>query len=162
VFKHRPAQAESGDRGANSGSSRGRRGRGGSGGGATAPKNGLGSAGTHAITEDVRNALAQIAKSTVPHTDTASITVPEVEPGVAEQAVEAAAEAAVEILDIPVTKAPRGQRKISTKDAEQILGSVLEALPEPSQPGTGRGRRSRRAGSAGAVVTPETPDSPVE
>jgi ribonuclease E len=85
-----------------------------------------------------------------------------VEPGVAEQAVEAAAEAAVEILDIPVTKASRGQRKISTKDAEQILGSVLEALPEPSQPGTGRSRRSRRAGSAGAVVTPETPDSPVE
>ncbi|MGE3194000.1 MAG: ribonuclease E/G [Microbacteriaceae bacterium] len=160
VFKHRPAQAETGDRGPSGGSSRGRRGRGGSGGGTTAPKNGLGSAGTHAITEDVRNALAQIAKSTVPHTDTASITVPEVEPTVAEQAVGAAAEAAVEILDIPVAKAPRGQRKISTQDAEQILGSVLEALPEPSQPGTGRSRRSRRAGSAGAVVTPETPDSP--
>ena len=110
----------------------------------------------------MRNALAQIAKSTVPHTDTASITVPEVEPTVAEQAAGAAAEAAVEILDIPVAKAPRGQRKISTQDAEQILGSVLEALPEPSQPGTGRSRRSRRAGSAGAVVTPETPDSPVE
>ncbi len=33
-------------------------------------KNGHGSNGTHAITEDVRNALAQIAKSTVPHADT--------------------------------------------------------------------------------------------
>ena len=105
----------------------------------------------------MRNALAQIAKSTVPHTDTASIQVQDAEPTVVEAAAEAAAEAAVEILDIPVAKAPRGQRKISTQDAEQILGSVLEALPEPAQPGTGRSRRSRRAGSAGAVVTPETP-----
>jgi ribonuclease E len=160
VFKHRAAQPENGERGgANGGSSRGRRGRGGSGGGATAAKNGHGSAGTHAITEDVRNALAQIAKSTVPHTDTASIPVQDADPTVAEQAAGAAAEAAVEILDIPVAKAPRGSRKISTKDAEEILGSVLEALPEPSQPGTGRGRRSRRAGSSGAVVTPG--DSPV-
>jgi ribonuclease E len=154
VFKHRAQQVEGGDRGGNGGgSSRGRRGRGGSGGAATAPKNGHGSAGTHAITEDVRNALAQIAKSTVPHTDTASITIPDAEPGVVEQAAGAAAEAAVEILDIPVAKASRGQRKISTQDAEQILGSVLEALPEPAQPGTGRSRRSRRAGSAGAVVS---------
>lgn len=156
VFKHRAQQPE-GDRGGNGnggGSSRSRRGRGGAGG--AAPKNGHGSAGTHAITEDVRNALAQIAKSTVPHTDTASITVPEPEPTKAEQAAEAAAEAAVEILDIPVAKAPRG-RKMSTQDAEQILGSVLEALPEPAPPGAGRTRRSRRAGSSGAVVTPEVP-----
>ena len=55
VFKHRAAQPENGERSANGGSSRGRRGRGGSGGGAPAPKNGHGSAGTHAITEDVRN-----------------------------------------------------------------------------------------------------------
>ncbi|MGN6503440.1 MAG: ribonuclease E/G, partial [Pseudolysinimonas sp.] len=153
VFKHRAQPAEEpGGRGA--GSSRGRRGRGGSGGAGAAPKNGHGSAGTHAITEDVRNALAQIAKSTVPHTE--SITVPEPEATKAELAAEAAAEAAVEILDIPVAKAPRGPRKISTQDAEQILGSVLEALPEPSQPGSGRSRRSRRAGSAGNVVTPDS------
>jgi ribonuclease E len=158
VFKHRAQQVEGNDRGgdrgpAASGSSRGRRGRGGSATGTTAPKNGHGSTGTHAITEDVRNALAQIAKSTVPHTDTASISVPDADPGVVEQAAGAAAEAAVEILDIPVTKASRSQRRITTQDAEQILDSVLEALPEPSQPGTGRARRSRRAGSAGAVVT---------
>jgi len=30
---------------------------------------------------------------------------------------------------------------------------VLEALPEPKQPGQGRSRVSRRAGSAGAVVS---------
>jgi len=161
VFKHRAPQSENGDRGADrgtGGSSRGRRGRGGASAPATAPKNGHGSAGTHAITEDVRNALAQIAKSTVPHTDTASIAVvQDAEPTVAEQAAGAAAEAAVEILEIPVAKSSRGQRKISTSDAEQILGSVLEALPEPAPPGTGRSRRSRRASSSGAVVTPETP-----
>ncbi|MEO5919798.1 MAG: hypothetical protein ABIQ01_01510, partial [Pseudolysinimonas sp.] len=67
---------------------------------------------------------------------------------------------AVEILDIPVAKGSRSQRRISTQDAEQILGSVLEALPEPSEPGTGRGRRSRRAGSSGAVVS--TGDAPAE
>jgi ribonuclease E len=165
VFKHRAQQVEGGDRAgsasgnvAGGGSSRGRRGRGGSGGATNAPKNGHGSTGTHALTEDVRNALAQIAKSTVPHTDTASITVTQdAEPTQVEQAAGAAAEAAVEILEIPVAKVPRGQRKVSTHDAEQILGSVLEALPEPAQPGTGRARRSRRAGSAGAVVTPDAP-----
>jgi ribonuclease E len=159
VFKHRPAQNEGADRGNGGGSSRGRRGRGGA--AAAGPKNGHGSTGTHAITEDVRNALAQIAKSTVPHTDTASIAavVGDAPEGRVEQAAEAAAEAAVEILDIPVTKTARATRKISTKDAEEILGSVLEALPEPASPGSGRGRRSRRAGSAGAVVTPETPPS---
>ena len=57
------------------------------------------------------------------------------------------------ILDIPVVKQPRQQRKVSTQDAEQILGSVLEALPEPKQPGQGRSHVSRRAGSAGQVVS---------
>jgi ribonuclease E len=117
------------------------------GGGAAASggvKNGVGGSGTHAITEDVRNALARVAKSTV-HTDTAAIEV--VEPSKAEEASVAAAEAAVAILDIPVTRAPRTPRKISTKDAEQILDSVLEALPEPKQPGQGRSRVSRRASS---------------
>jgi ribonuclease E len=156
VFKHRAPQNDNGgDRGNGGGSTRGRRGRG---GGAGAAKNGHGSSGTHAITEDVRNALAQIAKSTVPHTDTVPAAI-DAEPGTVEQAAEAAAEAAVEILDIPVKKSARAPRRISTEDAEEILGSVLEALPEPSSPGTGRGRRSRRAGSSGAVVTPEVPEA---
>ncbi|HWH25895.1 MAG TPA: Rne/Rng family ribonuclease [Pseudolysinimonas sp.] len=193
VFKHRTQTVETP---ASSGSSRNRRGRGGSGNApnpTTAPKNGHGSNGTHALTEDVRNALAQIAKSTVPHTESdaesgnaaanseattvsAASTVQSATPESAptesetstaasspaplvpehssqvEAAVEAAAEAAVEILEIPVANTSRAQRRISTQDAEQILDSVLEALPEPSQ--AGRGRRSRRAGSAGAVVTP--------
>ena len=59
----------------------------------------------------------------------------------------------VDILDIPVSKAPRAGRRMNNRDAEQILDSVLEALPEPKQPGQGRSRTSRRAGSAGAVVS---------
>ena len=74
----------------------------------------------------------------------------------AEAQSEAAREAApesVEILDIPVVKTQRATRRVSNQDAEQILDSVLDALPEPKLPGQGRGRTSRRASSAGAVVS---------
>jgi len=164
------------------------------------------SAGTHAITEDVKNALAKIAASTIAPTDTSSIPVitPEVAeaeakkaevkaeanaevPGSASKSAEkqkaadskperkssgrrtkatadataessgtaepsSEEEAVVEILDIPVKKSPRTPRKISPQDAEVILDSVLDALPEPKQPGQGRGRVSRRASSAGIVT----------
>jgi ribonuclease E len=151
---------------------------------------------THAITADVKNALAQIAASTIAHdapaaesapaavtaplietasvsetatapsttdaapTETKSAPVaepaaqqPAAEPTVVEEASIAAAEAAVEILDIPVTKGSRGPKRISTEDATQILDSVLGALPEPKLPGQGRSRTSRRASSAGTVHT---------
>jgi len=165
VFKHRspePIGSSAGSQGGSS-SSRGRRGRGGSGGqgSQSSVKNGVGSTGTHAITEDVRNALAQIAKSTVPHTDhERDAAEGEPKTGIVQNRIEeaagAAAEAAVEILDIPVpvVKGSRSSRRISTQDAEHILGSVLGALPEPKEPGQGRARASRRASSAGAVVTP--------
>jgi ribonuclease E len=145
VFKHRSPVGENPGGSTSGGSSRSRRGRGGGSGNAPASsgvKNGVGGAGTHAITEDVKNALAQIAKSTV-HVDEAPA------------AVEApATEVAVEILDIPVQKAPRAPRRVSPTDAESILGSVLEALPEPSAPGTGRARRGSRRASTGGTVTP--------
>ena len=152
VFKHRaPAGDNPGGSNSSGGSSRSRRGRGGGGGGAPATsgvKNGVGGAGTHAITEDVKNALAQIAKSTVhvdgePHTgaiETVAVATPEPEP-------------TVEILDIPVQKAPRASRRVNPADAESLLGSVLEALPEPKQPGQGR-RGSRRASTGGTVTPP--------
>jgi ribonuclease E len=139
---------------------------------AAAPKNGA-SSGTHAITEDVRHALAQIAASTVvvnPETSTSAAVSP-IAPVVAAEASAAPVVTAtvdkattdvgamtVEILDIPVVKGTRNQRRISTHDAEQILDSVLDALPEPKQPGQGRGRISRRAGSAGAVVSAPVSD----
>ena len=155
VTKHRPqVQTEQPSTGGRRGRGKGGSSSGGNGNGnnqggsaSTAPKNGNG-AQTHAITEDVRHALAQIATATVPHAETPTeaietVTAPEV--------AVAAAESAVAILDIPVQK-QRNQRRISTKDAESILDSVLEALPEPKQAGQGR-RTSRRAGSAGAVVS---------
>ncbi|MBG6054507.1 ribonuclease E [Salinibacterium sp. CAN_S4] len=132
-----------------------------------AVKNGMGSAGTHAITEDVRNALARVAASTVTHTTEIPVqqaaaseakAAPEQpraeEQSKAEEASVAAAEAAVAILDIPVKKNSRSPRKISTHDAEQILDSVLDALPEPKQAGQGRSRVSRRVSSP--VITTES------
>jgi ribonuclease E len=179
VFKHRQESngaqqpsAQSGQGGSTS--SRGRRGRGGSGGVppvSTAPKNGHGPGGTHAITDDVRNALAQIAKSTVPHGDLAEhgavtgvvtervghpMTVVEAPVAAGETAADPAGTQSVEILDIPLpaSTSPRGSRRVTSQDAEQLLDSVLGALPEPKQPGHGRARGSRRASSAGVVVTP--------
>jgi ribonuclease E len=177
-----------------------RRGRGGKGGdsGRNASGNGAASKNgaavvTHAITEDVKSALAQIAASTIVPVaeaapaaaapaaaaadsgaqrrsdsapDTARVELPtaSVDAGAedapetpAEAASVAAAEAAMAILDIPVKKGTRPQRRISTKDAEDILDSVLDALPEPKQPGQGRSRRPRRASSAGTTVTTTTP-----
>ena len=134
-------------------SSRGRRGTrriGRRSGLAESVKNGVGSTGTHAITEDVRNALAQIAKSTVaapraracrargrrrpsrPTRPAASS-----RPGRVEHPRD----------DTPSRSStsrsrreglPRRRAAISTQDAEQLLGSVLGALPEPKQPGQGR------------------------
>ena len=162
VTKHRQ-QTQTAQPEQSGSSRRNRRGGGGNGGGSTpAPtvKNGVGSAGTHAITEDVRNALARVASVTV-HTDAVPETAPVVEsPRVEpvetsrdEAPAVAPAEIPIAILDIPVAKQPRQARRISTHDAEQILDSVLDALPEPKQPGQGRGRVSRRAGSAGQVVS---------
>jgi len=180
VTKHRPqtqsAQPEQ------TGGRRNRRGSGGNGngnggGGSTPPaaptvKNGMGSAGTHAITEDVRNALARVASVTVAHTtEIPIIVVPDAETPAAQApaaeaktappapAVEVVEDSPVAILDIPVSSKARQPRKISTQDAEQILDSVLDALPEPKQPGQGRGRGSRRAGSAGQVVSAPTGDN---
>ena len=76
-----------------------------------------------------------------------------------EEVVATVAEAAIAILDIPLNQQVRAPRKISTKDAEQILDSVLDALPEPRLPGQGRGRVTRRASSAGTVTVAKTGDS---
>ncbi|WP_369813602.1 Rne/Rng family ribonuclease [Frigoribacterium sp. RIT-PI-h] len=60
-------------------------------------------------------------------------------------------DATVAILDIPVAPTRREPRRISSQDAEQLLDSVLGALPEPKQPGQGRSR-SRRASSQGTTA----------
>ncbi|MFF1879088.1 Rne/Rng family ribonuclease [Leifsonia sp. NPDC058230] len=62
----------------------------------------------------------------------------------------------VTLLDIPVVTAPANRRP-KAKDAEQLLDSVLEALPQPKQPGQGRSRSRRvsTAAIAGGSVAPE-------
>lgn len=62
----------------------------------------------------------------------------------------------IAILDIPVEIAPRQNRAVSSKAAEELLGSVLEALPQPKQPGQGRSR-SRRVSTAALSTTPVVP-----
>ncbi|RKR74597.1 ribonuclease E [Frondihabitans australicus] len=69
------------------------------------------------------------------------------------QATVTAPDATVAILDIPVAKIERQPRRVSARDAEQILEGVLGALPEPKQPGQGR-NRSRRASTGGTVAAP--------
>ncbi|MFB2583613.1 Rne/Rng family ribonuclease [Herbiconiux liukaitaii] len=229
----------------NGGSAGGRRGRGGSGNGsngyANGSSNGSGNGSgahptvaPHAITDDAKNALAQIAASTIAAaqaglqpgapqgaakseaTDAASApvetapdaqqTAPEpeqsaaaAEPQVSEQSAPSAEKAstassrrrksrhskgddeskaasaaqatadpasadpapadppAIEILDIPVTKVSRAPR-VTAPEASHLLDSVLDALPEPKQPGQGRSR-SRRVSTAAVSAPVESPES---
>jgi len=76
----------------------------------------------HQITDDARNAIAQIAKSTVGHASTPA----------ADQTA-------------PAAKTPRGAKK-TAKEKPEILDSVLAALPEPSAPGTSKRRRRASSG----------------
>ncbi|GAB3130541.1 Rne/Rng family ribonuclease [Glaciibacter psychrotolerans] len=129
--------------------------------GVEAPK---GSNGTHGITEDAKHALALIAASTITHTGSIPVvaagarTEPTSETqgaAVAKAPVDAPPASvveteseSVEILDIPVRKSQRNKRPVSKQVTDQLLDSVLEALPEPKQPGQGRSR-SRRVTTAG-------------
>jgi ribonuclease E len=75
---------------------------------------------THQITDDARQAIAQIAKSTV---------------GVGAKATEA---------DATTAKKPRRSRagSVDTAEVPKILDTVLAALPEPPAPGKSKRRRS--------------------
>ncbi|WP_420366774.1 Rne/Rng family ribonuclease [Curtobacterium sp. L3-7] len=64
------------------------------------------------------------------------------------------ADTTVAILDIPVAVTKREPRK--APDADSLLDSVLQALPEPKQPGQGRAR-SRRV-SSGSISAPASAD----
>ena len=99
----------------------------------------------HPIPEGAKNALAQIAASTLGHTT--------------EEHVDAESAEVLEILDIPVVKSGRGRKpRVSAENAEVILENVLEALPEPKAAGQGRGR-SRRVSTAN-ISTGEGSPSP--
>lgn len=92
-----------------------------------------------------RSSAKQPAQQAVPATDASA---------------ERSADQVVEILDIPipVTKQPRTRPAVDPSAAEQLLGSVLESLPEPPAPGT-RKRASRRA-TTGTITAAPTGDAP--
>ncbi|BDZ66441.1 Rne/Rng family ribonuclease [Agromyces mangrovi Wang et al. 2018] len=139
-----------------------RRGRGGGGGGngggqsqqggGKGEQKSNGHTGTHGITEDAKHALAQIAASTLAHErheeDAPAVAEAETSQGspAAPPAEESAPER-VQILDIPVEGQSRPKRRLPDADAEHLLGSVLDALPQPKQPGEGRAK-SRRVTTA--------------
>jgi len=160
VTRHRAPQQQS-----EPGQGRRSRGKGGNGNNANGNSTGGGNqqqtqqrppqgGGTHAITDDARNALATIAARTVHHEATPTGTIAVVE----HHEDPTPPDAPVEILDIPVPKKSRRSRGGAAPEEKQLLDSVLEALPEPKQPGQGRTRGSRRAGSAGAVVSAPVTD----
>lgn len=183
VVRHRQGSDTAANGGGIGGSSGRRRGGSGNGGGGNGGgQNGSGRGGSpktgtttaaHAITDDVSRAVAAIAAKTVHHDApaTGAIELPELTSGTAtasaaDTVVETAtaastapAEAAtLEILDIPVTKKPaRGRAPIDATTADQLLGSVLESLPEPPAPGT-RKRASRRV-SSGTITTQGATDA---
>ena len=99
----------------------------------------------HGIPEGAKNALAQIAASTLHHNDEHDDHLD-------------SHEEIIEILDIPVIKQRRG-REVPSKQADEILENVLEALPEPKASGQGRGRGRGRRVSTGPISTSETGDS---
>ena len=64
------------------------------------------------------------------------------------------------ILDIPLAGHAEQKPRVDRAQAQEILGSVLDALPEPKQPGQGRARRRvTTAGLTGGVV-PQQTDEP--
>jgi ribonuclease E len=168
------------------GGRRGRKGPASGGQGSTAPRSTPASSnGTHAITEEMRRALAQVAASTVhpdhahvdsapdaPAADTATDAPVEAAPkrsgrsrgsrgsGGGKAAADAPTEPeapAIDLPDLDSEPADRPARRVKPKDAEQILDAVLDALPEPPQPGQGRSRVSRRATSSGSGIITSGP-----
>ena len=96
--------------------------------------------GTHAITEDAKNALAAIAASTIGHVDEtkAEVTAPEAQQH----------SAGKPLLDLPEpVVAPIVP--VADEAVEALLETVLEALPEPKAPGTSRQKRRRATRPAG-------------
>ncbi|MGI0520537.1 Rne/Rng family ribonuclease [Microbacterium maritypicum] len=160
VVKHRSSNSNGGGNSNGNGQS-GRRQRG-NGGNSNSNGNGQSQSApaapavTHSITEGAKSALAQIAASTI---------APTAE-GAAQEAetVDVAAEApAAAERPKKARKKRGGDRKGPKTPAEQLLDSVLDALPEPKAPGQGRGRR--RVSTAALTGTPVSvnnePSAPV-
>ncbi|WP_353809966.1 Rne/Rng family ribonuclease [Agromyces sp. SYSU T00194] len=154
IAKHRSSQQPERRRGRGGGGNAG--GNGGNGGGqppqgARSEQKSNGHAGTHGITEDAKHALAQIAASTLAHErqEEAAAAAEQVAAATVAEPVSAEPQPSesVQILDIPVEGGSRRKRRLPDADAEHLLGSVLDALPAPKQPGEGRSK-SRRVTTA--------------
>lgn len=150
VVKHRSSSNGSGG-GSNGGNGQSGRRQRGNAGGNNGNSNGNGQSQnapaapnvTHSITEGAKSALAQIAASTI---------APAAEGAAEAEPVEVAAEAPAATERPKKARKKRGDRKGPKSPAEQLLDSVLDALPEPKAPGQGRGRR--RVSTAALTGTP--------
>ena len=143
-------------RGGPAGSSQGRRSR-----GSSAPQQAPQAApaqpaaaangGTHSITEGAKSALAAIAASTIVPT-TGEVPVVAHEPVEAPEAPERPKKS---------RRKRGGERRGPKTEAEQLLDSVLDALPEPKAPGQGRNRRRVTTAmlTAGSASAPTASDS---
>ncbi|WP_342357063.1 Rne/Rng family ribonuclease [Paramicrobacterium chengjingii] len=154
VTKHRQSSSDNGGR-KRRGNGGGSHGGNGNGGGQHSQK----SAGAaHSITDDAKKALSQIAASTIhPDTDSAEKQVSTAD-GTGDHEKVAMPDSSeqgnsVAILDIPIEPAQHASRPIDKREAEDLLGSVLDSLPEPKKPGHGR-NRSRRVTTAALTGTP--------
>jgi ribonuclease E len=98
---------------------------------------------------------AAAAVSEAPSADAPQGDAPQAEQAAA--AASTAGSAPVTLLDIQVAVAPSTSRRAPSKETEQLLDSVLDSLPQPKQPGQGRGRSRRvsTAAIAGGSVAPE-------
>ncbi|MGO2049295.1 MAG: Rne/Rng family ribonuclease, partial [Microbacterium sp.] len=102
------------------------------------------SAVAHSIPEGAKSALAQIAASTLAPTSEPVVDVP--------AAAEPEQPAAQERPKKPRRKRGADRAAAPKTEAEQLLDSVLDALPEPKAPGEGRNRR--RVTTAALTGTP--------
>jgi len=159
VVKHR-----SGNGGSNGGGGQNRRSRGGSQSQqqstpAPAPQASA-NGGTHSITEGAKSALAAIAASTIIANGEVAVEQPAAEP-------QSGAEAPAQSERPKKRKKRGGDRKAPKTETEQLLDSVLDALPEPKAPGQGRNRRRvttamltpNASGEASAPVSSPNPES---
>jgi ribonuclease E len=150
VVKHRSSNNGGGSSNGNGQSGRRQRGGNGNNGGNGQSQNApVAPTVTHSITEGAKSALAQIAASTI---------VPAAEGTAESEAVPAAAEAPTTAERPKKARKKRGGDRSAPKSpAEQLLDSVLDALPEPKAPGQGRGRR--RVSTAALTGTPVSVNS---
>ena len=102
---------------------------------------------THALTEDVKHAVAQIVAGTLAasHTTPKSVDAPTPE---AAETQTPAEDLPTEVLGVPLPPARRAPRRAKAAEVEQLLESVIEALPEPKEPAPKSGRGSRRVSVA--------------